>query len=78
VRVDSVVRTIRFDDPTPFVRLNTMALVGMSPASSTLNEPERAKLVDALVGDSAEVVRQYADAGGLAFELGANVATARA
>ena len=78
VHVDRLVRTIRFDDPTLFVRMNTMALVGMSPASSTMNEQERANLVDVIVNESAEVVRQYADADGLSFELGANVAKARA
>ena len=78
VHVDRLVRTIRFDDPTLFVRMNTMALVGMSPASSTMNEQERANLVEVIVNESAEVVRQYADADGLSFELGANVAKARA
>jgi ubiquinone/menaquinone biosynthesis C-methylase UbiE len=77
VHVESVTRTIRFADPAPFVRLNTMALVGMSPASSTMNDEERAGLVDLLVDECADVVQQYADADGLSFELGANVAAAR-
>jgi ubiquinone/menaquinone biosynthesis C-methylase UbiE len=78
VRVDSLMHTIRFDDPTLFVRMNTMALVGMSPASSAMNEQERAKLVDVIVDESAEAVRQYSSDRGLSFELAANVATARA
>ena len=77
VRVDRLVRTIRFDDPTPFVRMNTMALVGMSPASSTMNEQERAHLVGVIVDESADAVRQYSSGEGLSFELAANVATAR-
>ena len=60
-----------------FVRMSCMALVGMSPASSTMSEPERTHLVDVIIDDSAEAVRQYSGAGGLSFELGANVATAR-
>lgn len=42
-----------------------------------MSESERAALVDLIVDDSAEVVQQYSGAEGLAFELGANVATAR-
>lgn len=78
VDVDSVTRRIRFDDPALFVRMNAVALVGMSPASATMSEQERAQLVHAIVDESAEIVRQYSDAGGLSFELGTNVATARA
>jgi ubiquinone/menaquinone biosynthesis C-methylase UbiE len=78
VRIDRLTRTIRFDDPTLFVRMNTMALIGMSPASSTMNEHERARLVDVMVDESTEAVRQYSSAHGLSFELGANVAVARA
>ena len=77
VRVENVMRMIRFTDPAIFVRINTMALVGMSPASSTMKDDERARLVDAIVEESAAIVRQYTTAGELAFELGANVATAR-
>lgn len=78
VKVDSLARRIRFADPTLFVRMNAMALVGMSPASATMSEQERAQLVDLIVDDCAEVVRQYSDAEGLVFDLATNVATARA
>jgi SAM-dependent methyltransferase len=78
VQVDNVARTIRFGDPAVFLRLNTMALVGMSPASSTTTEEERARLVTVIADESAEAVRQYSSSDGLSFELGANVATARA
>jgi len=78
VRVEALTRTIRFQDGAVFVRLNTMALVGMSQAASTLTEDERQRIVDAIVDDSAEVLQRYTDAQGLAFELDANVATARA
>lgn len=77
VRVESLTRTIRFADPGPFVRMNTMALVGMSTASSTMNEQERARLVEVIVDESGDVVRRYSNSDGLSFELEANVATAR-
>jgi ubiquinone/menaquinone biosynthesis C-methylase UbiE len=76
-RVESVMRTIRFSDPATIVRMNTMALVGMSPAASTMKDNERTTLLDAIVEESADIVQQYSTAGELAFELGAHVATAR-
>jgi ubiquinone/menaquinone biosynthesis C-methylase UbiE len=76
VRVERVTRTIRVGDAAMFVRLNTMALVGMSASSSTMTEDERNRSVDAIVSESVGVVRRYSATGGLAFDLGANLATA--
>lgn len=78
VRVDSRSLTIRFADPAMFIHLNSNALVGMSAGPSAMSDDERASLSSLVAEASAEVVRQYTDADGLAFELGANVATARA
>lgn len=50
----------------------------MRATSSTMSDEERARLSDLIAGDSAQVVQQYTDADGLAFQLGANVPTARA
>jgi SAM-dependent methyltransferase len=75
IRVERLTRLIRFADPTVFVRMNAMALVGMAAAQKVTDE-ERARLVDDIVGATADVVRQYSDDVGLAFELSANVATA--
>lgn len=47
-------------------------------ASSTASNDERSRMADLVAADAAEVVRQHTSADGLAFELGANVATARA
>jgi len=77
VRIDIMARTIRFGDAAVFVRLNTMALVGMSAASSTMSDEERGRLTDVIALESAEVLPAYTDAQGLAFEMVANVATAR-
>jgi ubiquinone/menaquinone biosynthesis C-methylase UbiE len=78
VRVESPSLTIRFADPAMFVHLNSNAVVGMSRGSSTIGDDERARLSSMVAEESASVVQQYSDADGLAFELGANVATARA
>jgi ubiquinone/menaquinone biosynthesis C-methylase UbiE len=78
VHVERLVKSIRFDDGATFVRLNTMALVGMSAAAKTMDERTRAEAVDRIAADSAPVVARYSDAGGLVFELTSNVAIARA
>ncbi len=78
VRVESLTRTIRFAAPAMFVRLNSSAVVGMSTGSSTMADDERARLSELIAEDSAEVIRRYTDADGLAFELGAYIVTAHA
>jgi hypothetical protein len=78
VRVESLTVTIRFVEPATFVLLNSNAVVGMSAASGVLTDDERARLSCVIAEDSAEVLRQYTEAGELTFELGANVAMARA
>jgi ubiquinone/menaquinone biosynthesis C-methylase UbiE len=78
VHVEGLSLTIRLPDPAMFAHLNSRAVVGMSATASTMNHQERARLTDLIAQDSAQILRQYADADGLAFELGAYVATARA
>jgi SAM-dependent methyltransferase len=76
VRLTVESRTIRFEDGSVFVRLNAMALVGMSPAAKDLADAERAQVMAAIERDSMDVVRPHTDATGFAYELRANVATA--
>ena len=71
-------RTIRFEDGSVFVRLNAMALVGMSTASTAMSAEEREQVVAAIASDSAALVRAHTDASGFAYEIAATVATARA
>lgn len=77
VRSKTVSRTIRFDDGAVFVRLNAMALVGMSAGSKEMGDEDRQRIVAAIVRDSADMVLPHTDDEGFAFELSANVATAR-
>lgn len=58
--------------------VNAMALVSMSTGSRELTEEERQRVVADVVADSAEHVRPHMDGAGLAYEIGANVALARA
>lgn len=76
VRSKTLSRTIRFQDGEPLLRLNTMALVGMSAVGREMGDQERNSVVEAIVSESAPVLHPYADGSGLAFEVSTNLATA--
>lgn len=76
VRTKTLSRTIRFDDAATFLRLNAMALVGMSASGKQMAEHDRNRIVETIVSESEPVLRPYADGSGVAFELGTNLATA--
>ena len=78
VRSRTISRTIRFEDGAPLLRLNTMALVGMSDAGKAMAEPERKRVVEDIVSWSASVLRSHSDGSGVVFELSTNLATAKA
>jgi ubiquinone/menaquinone biosynthesis C-methylase UbiE len=75
VQVKTLRRTTRVADGAAFLRLNTMALVGMSTGGKTMPDGKRKTVVDAIIGESAPILSSYADGTGIAFELGANLAT---
>ncbi len=75
--VDTVTRTLRFDDGAVFVRMNVMALVGMSAAGKTMSDETRAATVAAIVADSAGILRRFSDGAAAVFDISSNVATAR-
>ena len=77
VHVTTPSRTVRFADGSAFLRLNTMALVGMSASSKEMDDAQRAAAVDTIAHDSDEVLKRFTDAGGTAFEIRSNVAIAR-
>jgi SAM-dependent methyltransferase len=78
VSVERREQIIRFRDGATFVRLNAMAIVGMSENGRGMSDEDRGRMAELIVGDSADVVRRYADGPGLAFVLAANIAVARA
>jgi ubiquinone/menaquinone biosynthesis C-methylase UbiE len=75
VRSKTLSRTIRFKDGNVFVRLNAMALVGMSASGKEMGDQDKERTVRAIVHDSAGVVRSNTDEACFAFEIGANVVT---
>ncbi|WFP62445.1 methyltransferase domain-containing protein [Mesorhizobium sp. WSM4904] len=77
VRSRTISRRIRFDDGAPLLRLNTMALVGMSAAGKAMADQERQRIVEDIVSGSASVLQSHADGSGVAFELSSNLVTAK-
>ena len=75
VRVDAHGIVSRFDDGAEFVRMNTMALIGMSDAK--LGDAERDKLLETIVAESMQAVRPFLDGAALVCELRSNIAVAR-
>lgn len=78
VKVERLTHTVRFTEGAVFVRMNAMALVGMSAAGKGLDDAQRAKMVDTIVADSAAVIPPFAQGAALAFEMSSNIATATA
>ena len=77
VRSRTISRRIRFEDGAPLLRLNAMALVGMSAAGKAMADHERMRVVEDIVSGSAPVLQSYADGSGVAFELSSNLVTAK-
>jgi ubiquinone/menaquinone biosynthesis C-methylase UbiE len=77
VRLETMSRTTRLPDAAVFVRMNAMAIVGMSAASAAMGDEERARVVGVIANESAKVLPRYAVGEGLAFEMSTNMATAR-
>ncbi|HEY7765529.1 MAG TPA: methyltransferase domain-containing protein [Aestuariivirgaceae bacterium] len=77
VRSRRMARRIRLERATPFLRMNAMALVGMSAAGKAMTDVQRKAAVEAIVADSAPVWQSYSDGSDPVFEVGANLATAK-
>jgi ubiquinone/menaquinone biosynthesis C-methylase UbiE len=76
VRVETMSRTTRIADAAMFVRMNAMAIVGMSAAAAGMDDARRAEVANAIAEDSSQVLLPYMDGEELAFEIGTNVAMA--
>lgn len=77
VSVVQLRKTLRVPDAEAFLRLNSMALMGMSKVSSQLSENGRAHLLTLMQRESAPILARYRDNGGIVFEMGTNVASAK-
>lgn len=77
VSVRAITRITRFAAEAPYLRLNAMALIGMSSAGKTMSDQERKRIVEAIVIESQELHDRYSDGSTLAFELTTNLAVAK-
>jgi ubiquinone/menaquinone biosynthesis C-methylase UbiE len=77
VRVETMTRTVRFEDASVLARMNAMAAAGMSGASKSLSDEQRTRIIGAITDESADVVARYTGPDGFGFEIATNVATAR-
>jgi ubiquinone/menaquinone biosynthesis C-methylase UbiE len=77
VRVETVFHDVRFADGALFVRLNAMAVIGMSEKGKGLTEPERGDLAARITADSQDVISRHTRDGAFVFSLSTNIATAR-
>lgn len=77
IQVETISRVISFDDGEPFLRLNTMAFVGMSTAGKALDDEERKRVVEDIIKESVPVMQQSSAGSQLSFEIRTNLATAR-
>ena len=75
VHVETRSLIVRFDDGAEFVRMNAMALLGMSGAVE--DSAARERLLELIVRESDEAVRSHTEGAALAFEMSANIAMAR-
>lgn len=73
VRIETLRKTLRLEDPATFLRMNAMAIVGMS--GKALGEAERERLVAAIAEDGARAAAPWIKDGQLVFDLATNVAT---
>jgi SAM-dependent methyltransferase len=74
VQVETVTRTVRFGGGAEVLgRLNTMAVVGMSPAAKRMTDEERAHVTEAIARDSVNALQEYVDGTELVFSLGTNI-----
>ena len=77
VSVETFSRVTRFEDPDVFIRMNAMALTGMSTEAKSMSDEERARALEDIITASSEVRARYADGNAISFETRSNVATLR-
>jgi len=74
--IETVIRTIRINSEV-FARLNTMAVVGMSPLAKTMNDDQRANAIATVAAESIQAMRPYLEGNELVFAIASNIAIAR-
>jgi len=71
-------RTVRFEDGAIFVRMNAIALVGMSREGMAMAEGDRQQVLETIVENSIGLLERTAESRFLAIDFASNLATATA
>jgi ubiquinone/menaquinone biosynthesis C-methylase UbiE len=76
VQLETTSLTCRFPDGAEFIRMNAMALIGMSGTRSS--DEERERLLEAVAEESIAAMRHSLDGSALVCEMRSNIAVGRA
>lgn len=74
INVSTIERTLRFPDGSAFLRLNTLAFLGMSEAAKQMDERHRTQITDAILAASIAAARAHTSTYGLSFPMKSYVA----
>lgn len=77
VDMTTIRRHVRFASPDRFVELGIAAVSAAVPALQSIDTDQRARLVAAVQGDMAPLVKRYTEGDELVFPMEANIAVAR-
>jgi len=78
IQVGTVSRTIRIGDGTVFLKLNAMAIVGMSATGKAMSQEQRTQVTAAITNESVDATQPYLDGTELVFDLLSTIACAQA
>ena len=78
VRGEVVSQRVAIREGAVFVRMNTMALIGMSPKAAERSDEERMRLVETITNASLDAAEPYIRDGTLECEMSTALVTARA
>jgi len=78
IHVTSIERGLRFPDSSSFLRLNTIAFLGMTDAATAMTDQRRTQIIDTILAASIAAARPYTSTYGLSFPMKTYIATGTA
>lgn len=78
IHVTSMERGLRFPDSSGFLRLNTIAFLGMNETAKEMTDQRRTQVVDTILAASIAAARPYTSTYGLSFPMKTCLATGTA
>lgn len=78
IHVATIERALRFPDSSGFLRLNTIAFLGMTDAAKAMTDQRRTQVIDTILAASIAAARPYTSTYGLCFPMKTCIATGAA